>query len=110
MSTGFIKLLSIHTMAAVYVQTLTGALDRLQGRLASTGMQQQAKAVAEAKGSVVGAVSEAAEGVKNFVQASVHVHHNGGGVGGGSSLSATLMHVLLIVVESSVRSTSTTRA
>lgn len=61
------------------LQTLTGALDRLQGRLASTGMQQQAQAVAEAKGSVVGAVSEAAEGVKNFVQASVHVRHWAGG-------------------------------
>lgn len=54
----------------VLVQSLSGALDDLEGRLSGSGLSKQAQAVAHAKSGVVGAVSEAAEGIKTFVQVS----------------------------------------
>jgi hypothetical protein len=50
------------------LQSLTGSLDRLQGRLQQRGLSQQAEAIAGAKQSIVGAVSEAAGNIKSYVQ------------------------------------------
>jgi hypothetical protein len=50
------------------MQSLTGALDRLQGRLQQRGLNQQAEAIAGAKQSIVGAVSEVAGNIKSYVQ------------------------------------------
>jgi hypothetical protein len=50
------------------LQALSGALDKLQGRLQQRGLAGQAEALAGAKQGIVGAVSEAAGNIKSYVQ------------------------------------------
>jgi hypothetical protein len=50
------------------LQTLSTALDQLQGRLSSTGFKDQADAVAQGRQNVTGKVHEAAEAVASFVK------------------------------------------
>lgn len=50
------------------LQTLSGALDQLQERLSSTGLKEQAAAVAQGRDSVTGKVHDAAEAVATFVK------------------------------------------